>query len=61
MRTLLSERPNIKQNEIAVITPWREQVWRTRARLRLAGFGRVDVGNVEVGLTVPLEGVEVEA
>ena len=48
VRSLLSERPEIRQEQIAVITPWREQVWRTRARLRAVGLGGVDVGNVEV-------------
>jgi superfamily I DNA and/or RNA helicase len=42
------EIPEIKQKEIAVITPWREQVWKMRAALRTAGYGGVDVGNVEV-------------
>ena len=40
---------NLQKKEIAVITPWREQVWRIRARLRAVGLGEVDVGNVEVG------------
>jgi superfamily I DNA and/or RNA helicase len=49
IQSLLRERPEIRQEEIAVITPWREQVWRTRARLRQVGLRGVDVGNVEVG------------
>ena len=48
VRSLLSECPNIRQDQVAVITPWREQVWRTRARLRAIDLGGVDVGNVEV-------------
>ena len=34
-------------NEISVISPYREQVWRIRTRLRQIGHGGVDVGNVE--------------
>ena len=37
----------LKQSQIAVITPWREQVWRVREALRKAKLGGVDVGNVE--------------
>lgn len=47
VRSLTSEL-NMKQKEIAVITPWREQVWKLRAKLRESGFGGVDTGNVEV-------------
>ena len=48
--TILSlqiDRPDIQAKEIAVITPWREQVWRIRARLRSIGLHGVDVGHVE--------------
>jgi superfamily I DNA and/or RNA helicase len=45
--SLQSERPDIQAKEIAVITPWREQVWRIRARLRGLGLHGVDVGHVE--------------
>jgi superfamily I DNA and/or RNA helicase len=48
--TILSlqyDRPDIQAKEIAVITPWREQVWRVRARLRSLGLHGVDVGHVE--------------
>ncbi|KDN41776.1 P-loop containing nucleoside triphosphate hydrolase protein [Tilletiaria anomala UBC 951] len=34
--------------EIAVITPYREQVWRLRLRLRAKGLSQVNVGHVEV-------------
>lgn len=44
---LQCERPEIQAKEIAVITPWREQVWRIRARLRSIGLHGVDVGHVE--------------
>ncbi|KAK4687921.1 hypothetical protein P7C73_g2188, partial [Tremellales sp. Uapishka_1] len=47
IKSLLSERPDVLPEQIAVITPWREQVWRMRARLRSVGLGSVDVGNVE--------------
>lgn len=48
VQSILVEIPEITQKEIAVITPWREQVWKMRAALRTAGYGGVDVGNVEV-------------
>ena len=47
IKSLLQERPDIRRDEIAVITPWREQVWRMRAKLREHGLADVDVGNVE--------------
>lgn len=52
----------MKQKEIAVITPWREQVWRMRAKLRASGFGGVDVGNVEVSRSSynPLIAVDID-
>lgn len=50
VQSLLAERPEIKQKEIAVITPWREQVWRMRAKFRANGLYGVDVGNVEVSV-----------
>lgn len=48
VQSLTSELPDMRQKEIAVITPWREQVWKLRAKLRESGFGGVDTGNVEV-------------
>jgi hypothetical protein len=48
----MSEIPDLSQKHIAVITPWREQVWKLRAKLRESGFGEVDTGNVEVGSRV---------
>ena len=47
--SLLQAQPSLRQKEIAVITPWREQVWRLRATLRKQMLGGIDVGNVEVG------------
>jgi superfamily I DNA and/or RNA helicase len=47
VKSLAVERPDIRQEEIAVITPWKEQVWRIRARLRSLGYHGVDVGHVE--------------
>jgi len=50
VETILSlqrDRPDIQAKEIAVITPWREQVWRIRAKLRSIGLHGVDVGHVE--------------
>lgn len=58
VQSLLAERPDIRQEQIAVITPWREHVWRTRAQLRRAGFGGIDVGNVEVSFL--LEGTQAD-
>lgn len=52
IQSLLHERPDIQQKEIAVITPWREQVWRMRAKLRGEGLHGVDVGNVEVSVSM---------
>ncbi|GAA5833572.1 hypothetical protein JCM5353_000835 [Sporobolomyces roseus] len=37
----------VRAKEISVISPFREQVWRIRLRLRKLGLGDVDVGNVE--------------
>ncbi|KAL8276887.1 hypothetical protein RQP46_010715 [Phenoliferia psychrophenolica] len=37
----------LKEKDISVISPYREQVWRIRLKLRTMGFGGVDVGNVE--------------
>ena len=45
--SLRAERPDIKEEEIAVITPWKEQVWRLRTQLRNLGLRGVDVGHVE--------------
>lgn len=49
---MLCENQHIRQNEIAVITPWREQVWRLREKLRGQNLGEVDVGNVEVSFVM---------
>lgn len=43
----LSE-PVLKVEEIGVMAPWREQVWKLRERLRADGLSGVDVGTVEV-------------
>lgn len=45
--SLRAERPEIQETEIAVITPWKEQVWRIRSQLRALGLRDVDVGHVE--------------
>lgn len=34
--------------EIAIISPFREQIWRLRKSLRAVGLSKVDVGSVEV-------------
>ena len=51
VKSILGEVAGLQQKEIAVITPWREQVWKLRKGLRAAGFSGVDVGNVEVSLS----------
>ncbi|UZJ57442.1 hypothetical protein CBS101457_006762 [Exobasidium rhododendri] len=38
----------VRAKDIAVITPYREQVWRIRLQLRKAGLAAISVGNVEV-------------
>lgn len=38
----------VAAKDIAVITPYREQVWRIRLKLRKKGLSAVSVGNVEV-------------
>ena len=38
----------VSARDIAVITPYREQVWRIRIKLRKEGLSAVSVGNVEV-------------
>lgn len=38
VQSLTSELPDMRQKEIAVITPWREQVWKLRAKLRESGL-----------------------
>lgn len=48
IQSLLHDVPSLQQREIAVMSPWREQVWRIRARLRRVGLRGIDVGNVEV-------------
>ncbi|KAF8903069.1 AAA domain-containing protein, partial [Mucidula mucida] len=49
--SLLSESdasdPPLCIDEIGVMAPWREQVWKLRERLRSRGLGKVDVGTVE--------------
>ena len=45
--SIKAEIPTIHDNEIAVITPWKEQVWRIRTQLRGLGLHGVDVGHVE--------------
>ncbi|KAF9034497.1 P-loop containing nucleoside triphosphate hydrolase protein [Hymenopellis radicata] len=49
--SLLSESdasdPPLRIEEIGVMAPWREQVWKLRERLRSRGLGKVDVGTVE--------------
>lgn len=37
----------LKPEEIGVISPWREQVWRLRDALRKIGQWKVNVGHVE--------------
>ncbi|KAG7087423.1 hypothetical protein E1B28_013391 [Marasmius oreades] len=39
--------PPLQLQDIGVMAPWREQVWRLREDFRKRGFGRVDVGSVE--------------
>ncbi|KAJ3937652.1 MAG: P-loop containing nucleoside triphosphate hydrolase protein [Lentinula lateritia] len=39
--------PPLQADEIGVMAPWREQVWKIRERLRQTGLSRVDVGTVE--------------
>ncbi|KAF5383955.1 hypothetical protein D9757_007350 [Collybiopsis confluens] len=39
--------PPLVVDEIGVMAPWREQVWKIREKLRQAGLSRVDVGTVE--------------
>ncbi|KIK57484.1 hypothetical protein GYMLUDRAFT_46067 [Collybiopsis luxurians FD-317 M1] len=39
--------PPLAIDEIGVMAPWREQVWKIREKLRQAGLSRVDVGTVE--------------
>jgi hypothetical protein len=41
-----------RQSEVGVITPWREQVWRIRLKLREAGYHDINVGNVEVSIKI---------
>lgn len=38
----------VMAKEIAVLTPYREQVWRIRLKLRKVGLGAISVGNIEV-------------
>nr|XP_019000047.1 uncharacterized protein I203_07582 [Kwoniella mangroviensis CBS 8507]OCF63508.1 hypothetical protein I203_07582 [Kwoniella mangroviensis CBS 8507] len=47
VQSLIETVVGLKQKEIAVITPWREQVWRIRSKLRSNNLHAVDVGNVE--------------
>ncbi|KAJ3818044.1 P-loop containing nucleoside triphosphate hydrolase protein [Lentinula raphanica] len=39
--------PPLQADEIGVMAPWREQVWKIREKLRQASLSRVDVGTVE--------------
>ncbi|WVQ66614.1 uncharacterized protein L199_004798 [Kwoniella botswanensis] len=47
VQSLMNTVVGLNQKEIAVITPWREQVWRSRSKLRSNNLHAVDVGNVE--------------
>lgn len=40
--------PPLRPADIGIMTPWREQVWRLRERLRNEKLHAVDVGTVEV-------------
>lgn len=40
-------RAGLAPNEISIISPFREQVWKIRTALREVGLGAVDVGDVE--------------
>jgi superfamily I DNA and/or RNA helicase len=44
--------PPLRPGEIAVMAPWRQQVWAMRKRLRDEKYGAVDVGTVEVSCSV---------
>ncbi|KAJ3789054.1 P-loop containing nucleoside triphosphate hydrolase protein [Lentinula aff. detonsa] len=39
--------PPLQVDEIGVMAPWREQVWKIREKLRKISLSRVDVGTVE--------------
>ncbi|THU88773.1 P-loop containing nucleoside triphosphate hydrolase protein [Dendrothele bispora CBS 962.96] len=39
--------PLLTPDQIGVMAPWREQVWKMREALRKVGLGMVDVGSVE--------------
>ncbi|KAJ3992098.1 P-loop containing nucleoside triphosphate hydrolase protein [Lentinula boryana] len=39
--------PPLQVDEIGVMAPWREQVWKIREKLRQISLSRVDVGTVE--------------
>ncbi|KAK7460460.1 adenylosuccinase ade13 [Stygiomarasmius scandens] len=39
--------PLLTPDQIGVMAPWREQVWKMREALRKVGLGAVDVGSVE--------------
>ncbi|TFK37683.1 P-loop containing nucleoside triphosphate hydrolase protein [Crucibulum laeve] len=49
--SLLSQKqlckPALRAKDIGVMSPWREQVWKLRERLRKEGLRDVDVGTVE--------------
>lgn len=53
VRSLVNGTNGYQQREIGVVTPWREQVWRIRLKLREAGYHDVNVGNVEVSFRLP--------
>lgn len=44
-----SSSPPLSAGEIAVMAPWREQVWRLREAFRNKGLRDVDVGTIEEG------------
>lgn len=48
MLDLLSDKAlALKPEEIGVISPWREQVWKLRDALRKIGQWKVNVGHIE--------------
>ncbi|KIL67986.1 hypothetical protein M378DRAFT_122302 [Amanita muscaria Koide BX008] len=50
-KSLIAERelssPPLRPEQIGVMAPWRQQVWKIREDLRKKGLGGVDVGTVE--------------
>ena len=43
-------KPVLHPEQIGVMAPWREQVWKLREKLRKEKLNAVDVGTVEVGV-----------